>query len=260
MPQPENLPQGAPTWNDLGTSDLNATVAFYTGLFGWGHINYGEDYNNYGAFTLNDVPIAGVGPNPAQTDPPSWSVYLKVDDIGDSVERSAAAGATVVSPVMSVPAKGSMAFIADPSGAVIGLWQAAGHDGFGLFAEVGAPAWHELMTRDYAATVDFYRDVMDWEIQVQGDTDEFRYCVFQPEGDDPHAGIMDASGFLPDDIASHWSVYFLVDDTDETCNRTVELGGGISMAPENSPFGRMAILTDPHGAQFKVISAGDSPA
>ncbi|SDR83633.1 hypothetical protein SAMN04489860_0180 [Paraoerskovia marina] len=260
MPATPDLPVGAPCWNDLGTPDLDTTVAFYTDLFGWGHLDYGEEYGHYGAFTLDDVPIAGVGPNAADDAVSAWNVYLKVADVKDAVERSAQAGATVLVPPMEVPAFGANAFVTDPSGAVVGLWEARGHNGFGRLAEVGAPAWHELLTRDYAAAVDFYRDVLGWTINVQGDTDEFRYSVFQPEGGDQHAGIMDASGWLDEKVGAHWSVYFLIDDADETCNRAVELGGGISMAPEDSPYGRMAVLTDPLGAQFKVITAANPPA
>lgn len=260
MPATPELPVGAPCWHDIGTDDLETTVRFYTQLFGWKHLDYGAEYGHYGAFTLDDVPVAGVGPNPDAESPNAWSIYLKVDDLTDTVDRAAAAGATVVVPIMEIPAQGAMAFVADPSGAVVGLWEPRGHDGFGRHAEIGAPAWHELLTRNYAAAVDFYRDVLGWDIAVQGDTDEFRYCTFEPTPGTPYAGIMDASGWLRDDVPPHWSVYFLVEDADETVNRAVELGGGISMPPEDSPYGRMAVLTDPTGAQFKIITAANPSA
>ena len=47
------------------------------------------------------------------------------------------------------------------------------------------------------------------------------------DGDAQLAGIMDASGFLPDGVPAHWSVYFGVDDTDATLAKVVELGGSI---------------------------------
>ena len=47
--------------------------------------------------------------------------------------------------------------------------------GYGRVAEVGAPCWHELHTRDYAAALGFYRTVLGWETKELSDTDEFRY-------------------------------------------------------------------------------------
>ncbi len=80
-------------------------------------------------------------------------------------------------------------------------------------------------------------------------------------GEDWLAGIMDASGFLPDGVPAHWSVYFGVDDTDAALAKIVDLGGSILMAAQDTPYGRLATAADPTGAQFKLVAPNeDMPA
>ncbi|MFI8412640.1 hypothetical protein ACIGB6_09195 [Paeniglutamicibacter gangotriensis] len=57
---------------------------------------------------------------------------------------------------MEVPDQGKMAMFADASGATVGIWEFGGHTGYQLAAENGAPAWHELFTRDFEPAVKFY--------------------------------------------------------------------------------------------------------
>ena len=109
---------------------------------------------------------------------------------------------------MEVPGQGTMGFVQDPTGAAIGLWQPAGHKGFGVVAEANAPGWFELFTRDHAA-VAFYEKVFGWNTFAAGDSDEFRYTTLEKD-EKAAAGVMDASGFLPEGVPDHWSVYFSV--------------------------------------------------
>ncbi|GII99832.1 hypothetical protein CLV28_1036 [Sediminihabitans luteus] len=247
-----NVPLGAPCWNDLGTDDLPASVAFYTAVLGWEHHDYGAEFGHYGAFTLDGKVVAGVGPNPG-TAPSAWQVYLKVSDAAATLDRAVASGGTALVPVMEIPGQGVMAFVADPGGAAVGLWEARGHDGFQVAEEPGAPTWHELLTRDYRAALDFYQDVFGWQIEVQGDTNDFRYAV-QTADDAQWAGVMDASAWLPEAMPAHWGVYVEVTDADETAALATAHGGSVEQGPEDTPYGRLATLVDPFGARFKVMA------
>jgi predicted enzyme related to lactoylglutathione lyase len=120
--------------------------------------------------------------------------------------------------------------------------------------EVGFAAWFELLTRDYDASVDFYRDVFRWSPHTASDTDELRYTTLG-EGEGMLAGIMDASAFLPEGTPAFWSVYFEVEDVDATLEKAVELGGEISQPAEDTPYGRLATVTDPTGTRFKLIAS-----
>ena len=146
-----------------------------------------------------------------------------------------------------------MAVLADAGGAAIGLWQPGLHKGFGVLGEPGTPGWFELHTRDYDATVEFYRTVFGWNTKVEGDTPEFRYTTLVV-GDEQFAGVMDASGFLPAGVPAHWSVYFAVTDTDATLATVKDLGGEVVMDAMDTPYGRLATAADPTGAQFKLAA------
>jgi uncharacterized protein len=50
-------------------------------------------------------------------------------------------------------------------------------------------------------------------------------------------------------------VYFCVADTDAASQRVLELGGGVSVPPRNTPAGRFSVAIDPAGAWFSLISA-----
>jgi predicted enzyme related to lactoylglutathione lyase len=63
---------------------------------------------------------------------------------------------------------------------------------------------------------------------------------------------------VPDRVPPHWRVYFQVEDPDEIVDRVVKLGGNVINPPEDTPYGRMAHVTDPQGAPFSVIK-GQSP-
>jgi predicted enzyme related to lactoylglutathione lyase len=256
MPTRVTAPTGAPCWVDLMTSDPARSRAFYGDLFGWDAEDPAEEFGGYVNFRKNDVRIAGCMQNEPGM-PDRWSVYLASDDAAKTVESAADAGGQVIVPAMPVGDLGTMAFVTDPGGAGIGVWQPGEHKGFGLVAEAGAPAWFELFTRDHAAAVEFYRTVFGWDTQVASDTDEFRYTLLV-SGDDQLAGVMDASGFLPEGVPPHWSVYFGADDVDATVARIVELGGAVVAPAEDTPYGRLATVTDPTGAQFKLVGPTSS--
>jgi hypothetical protein len=136
------------------------------------------------------------------------------------------------------------------------MWQPGLHKGFGLVAEAGAPSWFELLTRDYAAALDFYRNVYGWQTETVSDTPEFRYTQVMGEGEGV-SGVMDASGFLPEGVPSHWKVYFGTDDTDVTLANIVKLGGTILEPAQDTPYGRLAGATDPMGGAFSLVAPND---
>jgi predicted enzyme related to lactoylglutathione lyase len=61
---------------------------------------------------------------------------------------------------------------------------------------------------------------------------------------------MDAQQFLPDSAAASWSVYFGVEDADAALAQIAELGGKVVRPAEDTPYGRLAVATDPTGTQF----------
>ncbi|HLX88094.1 MAG TPA: VOC family protein, partial [Acidimicrobiales bacterium] len=148
---------------------------------------------------------------------------------------------------------GVQAMLTDPTGAHLAMWQAGTFPGFTVLMEHNAPSWFELHTREHDKAVAFYRNAFRWDTRAESDTDEFRYTVMKdPSGEGELAGIMDAKAFLPDGVPSHWSVYWEMADIDAAVAKTTALGGSVVMAPETTPYGRLATVTDSCGAQFKL--------
>jgi hypothetical protein len=236
------------------TADVDASRAFYTELFGWTAAEPSEEFGGYFMFMKSDIPVAGcVGAMPDQSAPTEWSVYLAADDARITATDVVAEGGEILVPAMDVADLGTMAVVADPTGAKIGIWEPKTFQGIGILAETGTPTWFELFTRNYPAALDFYRDVFHWQIDVMSDTPEFRYATLMPE-DGPLAGIMDASGFLPDGVPASWSVYFAVDDVDASLAKVTELGGSILQPARDTPYGRLATASDTTGATFNLMA------
>lgn len=253
MPTRETAPNGAPCWVDLMTSDVDRAREFYGQLLGWTSNEPSEEFAGYFMFSKDGVPVAGGMPAMPDAGPPNiWSVYLSTDDATKATEVATAKGAQVIAPPMAIADLGTMVVLVDPTGAVIGAWQPNTFGGFGVLADPGTPGWFELLTRDHAGAVDFYRAVFDWDTRPMSDTDEFRYTTAN-DGDTMLAGVMDASSFLPEGVPAHWSVYFAVADTDATIAQLTGLGGSVEQPAEDTPYGRIAVVADPMGARFKLV-------
>ena len=260
MTSRDRAPIGAPCWTDLWTSDVEVSAKFYADLFGWEAQEPSSEFGGYFMFTRSGVPIAGgmgdTGDNPADN---TWRIYLAVADAEATMKKARAAGAEVIGPASAVADLGVQGVFHDPTGAHVGIWQPGAFPGFTVLGEPGSPSWFELLTRDYGAALAFYRSVFDWETSTLSDTDEFRYSVLYPSGQTELAGIMDALSFLSADAPSHWRVYWEVENVDESAGRVADLGGAVVSDPNDTPYGRMATVTDPTGAEF-TLRAGPAGA
>jgi predicted enzyme related to lactoylglutathione lyase len=253
MPAP-TLVVGAPCWIDLYSSDTARAAEFYGQLFGWTAEPPEEGFGGYFTFTKDGKHVGGCMHNDGQTGVPDvWTVYLMTDDIEATAEAAVRNGGQVHLAPMAVAENGHMAMLADAGGAAVGVWQPGTQQGFEVRNELGTPSWFELHTRDYDATVGFYRDVFEWDAHAVSDTPEFRYTTLG-EGDDQLAGIMDATAFLPDGVPAHWSIYFGVPDADAALKEIVALGGKVLRPAEDTPYGRLAQAADPTGTSFKLVA------
>jgi len=247
---------GVPCWMDLLTSGTEQAREFYGQVFGWTANEASPEFGGYFMFMTDGVPIAGCMPAmPGVNIPDQWTTYLTTSDAQGALASATGHGATVRVPVMAVADLGTQAVIADPSGARIGIWQPDTFPGFGLIGtgQPGTPAWFELHTRDYAGSVAFYRDALGWTPKEMSDTPEFRLTAIEDDRQ-PVAGIMDATGYLPADEGPRWDIYVSVQDTDKALALTTALGGQVTQAGIDSPFGRIGAAIDPTGARFMVVS------
>jgi predicted enzyme related to lactoylglutathione lyase len=245
---------GTPCWVDLGTPDIDAAAAFYGGLFGWS-AEEGENAEQTGGYRqaeLRGKPVAGMMPLMQEGQPPAWTTYVSVEDADATADKVRDAGGQVFAEPMDVLDLGRMAVFADPAGTVFGIWQPRSFVGAEIVNESNALVWNELNTRDPEAAKEFYGVVFGWAFEER----QFQTGTYTSikNGEDAAGGMLDMRGRVPDEVPTHWEVYFAVDDADATVAKARESGGDVPFGPVDMPeVGRIAVLKDPFGATFAVI-------
>lgn len=243
--------QGTPSWIEHSSGDQQAAEQFYSQLFGW-QMQPGEMPDGQGSYDmakLGEDHIAGFGPVMQPEQPASWGVYLAADDVDAAVQRAQQAGGQVNAGPFDVGDAGRMAWVQDPSGAHVGLWQAAQHIGTQRANETSTPVWNELVSDDLDAAVPFYEQTLGMtrnDFDMGGET----YTMLQSNGRDVAGSMAPPAQGVP----NHWNVYFQVDDVDAAVARAQELGAQVQVEAMDVPgVGRWATLADPQGASFNVM-------
>ncbi|MBX3162633.1 MAG: VOC family protein [Deltaproteobacteria bacterium] len=211
------------------TPDAAGARAFYGALFGWKFEVGGPETGHYGMAKLDGRNAAGVGtPPPRSHLPPAWSVYFATADLEATVAAVREGGGTVVTGPTDVQQEGRLAFFTDPTGAQFGAWQAMRHTGAQVVDEPGALCRCEVATPDEPRARDFYRRVFGREPTL----------------------VQMAKAARP-----RWMTYFGVANADASAQCVVQLGGKVSVPPYDGPRGRIAVVADPAGAVFSIMSA-----
>ena len=253
MPVRSSYVQGTPNWIDLSTSDQGAAKEFYGELFGWTFDDQPMPEGVYSMALKSDGLVGAISLLPpelaAQNAPAMWNTYLAVDDVDATLTRVDAAGGKTVMAPFDVMDAGRMAFIIDPTGAPLAIWQANAHIGATLVNEPGSVIWNDLRTDDVGAAASFYEAVFGLiaDPQESGATP----YVSLRSGNDAVAGI---SARTDDAAPNEWQVYFAVEDTESVAAQARALGGDVILEPIETPIGPMATLADPQGAIFNVIA------
>lgn len=125
MPEVTKYDQGAPSWVDLATTDVEAADAFYGALFGWK-----ADHQPAGEGMIYSMQMLKVGGRDVGCMMPKneqmkglashWSVCFAVDDCDGSVEKAKSMKAQVIVPPADMgPYR--FAVLQDPQGAVFSV-------------------------------------------------------------------------------------------------------------------------------------------
>ncbi|OSC42533.1 VOC family protein [Mycobacterium decipiens] len=256
MPKRTEYAPGTPNWVDLQTTDQSAAKGFYTTLFGWSYDDNPMPGGGgvYSMATLNGETVAAIAPMPPGAPegmPPIWNTYLTVDGVDAVLDKVVTAGGQVLMPAFDIGDAGRMSFIADPTGAAVGLWQADQHIGATLVNETGTVIWNELLTEKPDLALVFYEAVVGLTHSTIEMAPGQNYRVLKAAGTDV-GGCMEPP--MPG-IPNHWHVYFAVDDADATAAKAAAAGGQITVEPFDIPsVGRCAVLSDPQGAIFSLLT------
>ena len=248
--------QGTPCWIEYSSADQAASKEFYAQLFGWDFEDNpmtGEDGAEMGTYSIASIGgdnIAGLGPIMQEGAPASWGVYLATSDVDKALAQAKEAGGQLLAGPMDIPEQGRMAWVADPTGAAVGLWQEQGFAGSQRANEHGTLVWNELVTPDFHAAAPFYEATLGMGVEQQDMPDGSGSYPMLTVGGKTVAGSMapPAAGVPP-----HWNVYFNVDDVDASVAKAKELGAQeVAPAYDVEGVGRFAALTDPVGAAFNL--------
>ena len=253
---------GLITWADLNSPDVDASIAFYTGLFGWGaedRFDPSGETRVYTMFTQDGKVVAGLGgrqPGSMEGVPALWTNYVNVDDIDAAAAAFVEQGGTALMPEpMQVMDTGWMFYGTDPTGAAIAMWKAGTHIGAEDFNKTGFMTWNEVLTRDVPAAIEFYSNVFGWEIGPMEGAPTPYWLIMS--GDRLNGGLMEMPEGVHDDIPSHWMTYFVVDDVDASCAKAEELGGSLPTPPFDTGIGRFGVVLDPHGGVFSIMAPSE---
>ena len=110
---------------ELSTTDPAKAKTFYGSLFDWTL----EDTDMGGGMIYTMIKVGdgtggGLMKHPMPCAPSIWIPYVLVSDVAASTKKAKSAGGTIIKDVSEVPNMGLFSIIQDPTGGVIGLWQA----------------------------------------------------------------------------------------------------------------------------------------
>ena len=250
---------GTPSWTDLTSPDLVISARFYGGLLGWDTASRGPaDLNSgYLTFRVEGLDVAGLGRLADFDDPPAWTTYFAVQDIQATEAAVISNGGGILVAPTEVPDAGYRALFTDPTGAVFGVWQPGEHQGAELVGSPGAMCWNQLASRNIEASKRFYGGVFGW-VGSTTPHETSTYTSFRLDGREI-VGMIEMDRSWPRGLPSHWMTYFRVDDCDAAAAQAVELGGEVSVEPDDMPqVGRMAVIGDPHGAVFSILKGDET--
>ncbi len=254
-----SYPHGTFCWAEISSTDIQKSLTFYTGLFGWEIEETPTPYGPYYSLHIDGKYVAGASammPDmQAQGVPSHWENHVAVDDVEAMVDKVKAAGGTVLVEPFDVLDVGRMLMLRDPQGATLTLWQAKSHIGASLVNYNGAMSWNELSTRDAAGAKKFYSDLFGWEFEAT----DTGYITFKNNGR-MNGGMLEMDESYGD-IPPHWIVYFTVADLDASLKQVEELGGKVHVpktALGEMP-GHFAVVADPTGAVCTLTTIPTEP-
>ncbi|WP_030157344.1 VOC family protein [Glycomyces sp. NRRL B-16210] len=261
-----SIPTGAPIWSDSLTSALEADTRYYERLFGWVSADAGEELGHYTTFGIDDGspapgrPVMGIAPCPPGIAPSrTWNLHFKVENCDAAAEKAVALGAALNAEPQGVGGRFRFAMLTDPNGASFGLVQALAQDtGFGAYGEPNSVAWAEYHYDGVPQeAMRFYAALLDWDVVTPPWEDAANpkpYAALSPAGTEREFGGCHAAEGFELNLPPQWSVMVAVEDADETCERSAELGGSVAAPPMDVPGLRVAGVAAPSGTMVGIMA------
>ncbi len=244
-------------WHEITTTDVSAGTGFYTSLLGWDMSEtIPDEVMPYTVIRQGETSRGGMHPltdeMKSRSVPPHWIAYVAVASAEKSAIRVKELGGQVLAGPADVPKCGRFVVIQDPTGAVLALWEGWDVKGVGAGAAHGDRTWCELCTTDPAVAGKFYSELFDWGLQAMP-MEGGEYTCFLA-GKNTVGGMMKMPAGA-EEMPPNWTIYFHVDNVDQSAAKAKDLGGQVVVPPVDIPsVGRFAIVIDPQGINFGIIT------
>ena len=251
---------GAPCWVSLVTRDLATAQRFYGAVAGWKFrpARLGEAFS---VAYLDRVPVAGIGstgrrPRRSRRRGPRTS---PVDDADVAVDRIRERTGTIAVGPVSFESGGRAALVADPDGAVFGIWEGNVTADWRV-GKGPAPAWLELRTRNALDAAMFYGAVLEWATERPGCCEvayEEDQVVLRQDGEPVarlNSGPVELASYSPH-TRPRWHVHFRVPSLQPAIEAAVVLGGRTVSDITSNAVERWVTLRDPDGALFTLTTS-----
>ena len=115
------MPHGKISYLEIPATDVEASVGFYQRIFGWTIRARGDGQTAFDDAT-GQVSGTWVLGRPVAGDP-GVLIYVRVDDVGATLEEIADAGGEIATPLTAQSAGEAFATFRDPAGNVLGVFQ-----------------------------------------------------------------------------------------------------------------------------------------
>jgi predicted enzyme related to lactoylglutathione lyase len=240
--------RGRFVWHELMTPDTAAAHSFYSKTLGW-KTQASEQVPDYSMFVASGGPLGGSVALPAGA--PHWLTYIGTPDIEATIAQAQELGAKLIKDVEDIPGTGKYAVLSDPQGAQFAVYSSGAEPGRDRPAKRGEFSWHELMTTDAKAALDFYAELFGWEKRNAHDMGPMGFYYLFGRNGQEIGGMFDKPANVPGGCA--WLGYVRVKDVNQTVKKVKSAGGTLTNGPMEVPGGDwIAQFVDPHGAAFAV--------
>ena len=182
----------------------------------------------------------------------AWTTYIAVDDAAAAMDQVRDHGGQVLAEPMDVMGLGTMAIALDPAGAPFGVWKAGTHTGFQVYNESGTVVWNEHLAADFDAAKSFYAAVFGWAYNDMSGDGFSTPPSRPPTGTRPAASV----GCRSAAASPHrgWSTSPFRDTDGARRPSRQARRHRLLTPPMDSPYGRLAVVSDDQGAAFSLIS------
>jgi uncharacterized protein len=245
--------RGQILWYELMTTDMKAAEAFYSKVVGWTVAPFEGSPQAYDMFMRTaEAPAAGVMNIPdGMQFPPYWGMYVGVDRLEDAVAQIERLGGKTLGPLIDIPTIGRMQMMMDPQSAAFAIYESSSPQPAEAEPQVGQASWHELMTTDAEAAMQFYSELFGWKPTETMDMGPMgKYHMFGRTF--PLGGMMNKPAELAH-VPPNWGIYFRVDEINAATDRVKSNGGQVLNGPTEVPGGDFIVnCMDPQGAAFSL--------